>query len=124
MADSAVIRALRRQEGRDSYAPLFAAPANGSYILENWLTNRSSIIQVVTLLTSGTLTLAVQVKLPGGSFVSVAGMGAIAVTSTSLITLPTGDGTEYATQGSQIQIVVSAGATPIGFNLALVLQRR
>jgi len=123
MTLNAQARALRRIEGLDSYAPNILAPAAQSYVIDSNVPVQCSIITFTAFMSAGTCTAALQVKLPGGSFVTVAGLSALALTTVAQTFTATADGTEYMTPGSQLQLVITSPSGAANLAGSIAVQR-
>lgn len=120
---NATQRAIRNIVGPDSFELLIPTVANQLYVLALALPVGYRLLSVQTKTISGTCTVAMAKLSTGAVSTPIAGLTAIAVTSTLLESLPTYDGTEVITQGYGLNFTVSANAVALTLAVSVKMKR-
>lgn len=119
---NATQRAINRIAGEDSYPIFIASPANGIYVLDCYVPTNMTIVGASVITASGTITVNVQ-RIRSGVTTSVAGLSALAASSTRSTTTATGDDTGVFVPGDQLQVTTSANAAGVSLAISVRLKR-
>lgn len=116
-------RATKKIIGNDSYVLFIEAPTAKSFVLDIAIPIGYEVISATTKLSSGTCTVNVQ-RIVSGVASSIAGLSAIAATSTKLTSSPTKDGTEKIVETDGLQVTLSAIAAPVDLAISIRVARQ
>ena len=115
-------RAVQRITGADSYPILIEAPGNKLYLLDCYVPGPLKVTGVSVVTNSGTITVNVQ-RVRAGVTTSVAGLSAVAASSTLATSAATGDDTAVFQAGDRLQITTSANAAGVDLAVSVALER-
>lgn len=115
-------RAVQRTVGSDSYPILIETAANKIYLLDCYVPGPFKVTRASVVTLSGTVAVNVQ-RVRAGVTVSVAGLSALAATSTLASTEATGDDTSVFQAGDRLQITTSANAAGLDLAVSVGIER-
>lgn len=121
--DSPSNRATKKIVGDDSYTLFIEAPTAKAYVLDIAIPTGYAVKSATTKMASGTCTVNVQ-RIVSGVAGSVAGLSAIAASSTKLTSSPSNNGTEKITEGDGLQVTISAISSPVDLSISIRVARQ
>ena len=124
LLSNATQRAIRRIVGSDTFEILIEAVVDQVYKLSLALPVGFKVLSITSKTDSGTCTLDVQKVSPLGVETSIAGLSAVAATSTKATAVPTFNGTEVCAQGDGLQVEVSANAAAVNLSITIKASRQ
>ena len=121
--DTPAARATKKIVGDDSYTLFIEAPTAKAFVLDIAIPVGYKVISLTSKLASGTCTINAQ-RIVAGVAGSIAGLSAIAASSTKLTSAPTNDGTEAITEGDGLQVTLSAISSPVDLSISIRVARQ
>lgn len=118
---NALQRAQHRIAGKQPVDILVETPADQDYTLIAYVTNYFQVVSLAAVLASGTISIAVK-RIRAGVTVTVAGLSALAATSTRATADATGDDTSLFIPGDTLLITTSANAAGVDLSVTVTTQ--
>jgi hypothetical protein len=119
---NALSRAVQRIVGADSYPILIEAAADQVYLFDCYVPGPMKVTRATVVTNSGTITVNVQ-RVRAGVTTSVAGLSALAASSTLASTDATGDDTAVFQAGDRLQITTTANAAAVDLAVSIGIER-
>ena len=121
--DTPAARAAKRQIGSDSYTIFIEAPTAKAFVLDIAIPVGYKVQSLTSKLASGTCTINAQ-RIVAGVAGTIAGLSAIAASSTKLTSVPTNNGTEQIAEGDGLQVTLSAISSPVDLAISVRVARQ